>query len=150
MVINWAELVVYDEANKDADAPWLMVLESVGDATHLRVQAEGTWNAIGSVLPACGPDGLAGLTLPDNQLVISGCRFCALIGKIGGGSAMHHAPVQPGTSLAADEPFAIGAFCLLKLPPDTFGPLFLGFNKLLQPIHIATRKVRVSGARPTT
>jgi hypothetical protein len=150
MVINWTELKSYELANKSVDAPWLMVIESVGDATHLKIEAEGQWNAPGSVLPACGADGLAGIVLPDNQLILSGCRFGALIGKFGGSSAIHHTPAQPGVSPAADEAFAIGTFCLLKLPVDTLGPLFVGFNAISRPMQVAALKVKVSGARPTT
>jgi hypothetical protein len=150
MVINWSELAVYTKQGEDVVAPWVMALESVGDATHLKIESEGDWKSTGSVLPACGPDGLASLVLPDTQLVIAGCRFGALIGKLGGSSAIHHTPAQPGAALAADEPFAIGSFCLLKLPQDTFGPLFIGFNAASRPIHVTTMKVKVSGARPTT
>jgi len=161
MVVKWSELTVYEKKKEeDVVAPWLMVLESVGDNTHLKIESEGEWRVLGSFLPACGPDGLAGLILPNDQLVVAGCRFGALIGKFGGSSAAHRtaqpdasaadATAQSDTSTRADEPFATGAFCLLKLPTGVIGPLFIGFNTPSRPVRVTKLTVKVSGARPTT
>ena len=149
MLINWSELKVYEKKDEDVRAPWLLVLESFGDATHLKIESEGTWQAAGSVLSDSDPDGLAGLNLPNEHLVVTGCRFGALIGKVGGSSAIHHVPEKSSASPVADEPFALGTFCLLKLPEETFGPLFIGFNTVSRPIKVKTLKVKISGARPT-
>lgn len=149
MQFNWSGLGAYEQSETDVDAPWLMALESIGDATHLKFESEGNWEAPNSVLPGCGPDGVANLTMPDDQLVLSRCRFGALIGKIGGSSAGHNAPAQPSDSLAIDEPFAVGTFCLLKVPQDTSGPLFIGFNCVLRPVRVTTLKITILGARQT-
>ncbi|WP_027154886.1 hypothetical protein [Mesorhizobium sp. WSM2561] len=149
MIVNWSEVATYRKAGEEVTAPWLMALESLGDATHLKIEAEGEWKPAGSVLPACGPDGLASLTLPDTQLILPGCWFGALIGKLGGSSAIHHIPEPAAAALVADEPFAIGAFCMLKLPQDTFGPLFISFNVRSRPVSVTALKVKISGARPT-
>lgn len=149
MIVNWSELATFRKEGEEMAAPWLMALESLGDATHLKIEAEGDWKTAGSVLPACGPDGLASLTLPDAELIVPGCRFGALIGKLGGSSAIHHTPEQPGAALVADEPFAIGAFCILKLPQEMFGPLFISFNVRSRPVSVTALKVKISGTRPT-
>ncbi len=149
MVINWSQLTVFEKKDEVVTAPWLMALELISDATHLKIQSEGKWYAENSVLPSFGPDGLSGITLSSDQLTIAGCRFGALIGKIGGSSADHHSPETPVSAPVADEPFAVGAFCTLKIPDNIFGPLFLGFNASSYPIHVETLKVTVFGARPT-
>jgi hypothetical protein len=160
MNIEWCELIGCVMHDESVTAPWLMVLESVSDATHLKIEAEGEWKMEASVVPGCGPDGLAGFGLPGDQLVMAGCRYGALIGKIGGSSAAHRAPAQaaaaagaaPGAgqgagAVAVDEPFAIGAFCLHKLPGEPSGPLFIGFNTLWRPIGVKAMKLRIFGGR---
>jgi hypothetical protein len=102
----------------------------------------------GERAPGPGPDGLPGLTLPEDQLIIKDCRFAALIGKIGGSSAIHFMPKEPA-ALIADQPFAVGSVCVLKVPTGTFGPLFLGFNAKARPVRIETLKATIWGARPT-
>ena len=160
MNIQWSELIGVGIRDDDLVAPWLMVLESLDDSTHLKIEAEGDWKVEASVAPSCGPDGLPGFTLPGDQLVMAGCRYGALIGKIGGSSAAHRAPAQaaaaagaaPGAgqgagAVAVGEPFAIGAFCLHKLPGEPSGPLFIGFNTLWRPIGVKAMRLRIFGGR---
>jgi hypothetical protein len=160
MNIEWCELIGFTMHDESVDAPWLIALESVSDSTHLKIEAEGEWKMEASVVPSCGPDGLAGFGLPGDQLVMASCRYGALIGKLGGSSAAHRVPAQAGAAqgaapsvgqgggaLAADEPFAIGAVCLHQLSESLSGPLFIGFNTLWRPIRVKTMKLRVFGGR---
>jgi hypothetical protein len=147
MDAEWCEIIGFVMRNEDVVAPWLMVLESVGDSTHLKFEAEGQWRMEASVVPGCGPDGLPGFTLPSDQLIVTRCRYGALIGKLGGSSAAHYIPAQAGISLAADEPFAIGAMCLQKVPDGVRGPLFISFNALWRPIGVKAMKLRIFGTR---
>ena len=149
MHIQWSNLHTYTKSNEDIDAPWLMALESFGDATYLKIEGDGAWVAHESVLPKCGPNGLAGIKMPDDTLIVTASRFGSLIGKLGGSSASHKVPDTPAESLAVSEPFAIGAFCILKIPDNMPGPLFLGFNAVSQTIHIETLTVKIYGSRPT-
>jgi hypothetical protein len=146
MNIQWSELIGFGIRDYDLVAPWLMVLESLDDSTHLKIEAEGDWKVEASVVPSCGPDGLPGFTLPGDQLVMARCRYGALIGKLGGSSAAHFTPEKPGAALIADEPFAIGSFCLQKLPSGTRSPLFIGVNSLWRPIRVKTMRLRIFGA----
>jgi hypothetical protein len=146
--MEWTELTEFVLSDQDVSAPWLMTIESVGDSTHLKFQAEGQWKMSASVMPDCGPDGLPGLTLPSDQ-IMAGCRYGALIGKLGGSSAGHVTPAQPGTTLAAEEPFPIGVMCLQRIPAGMGGPLFVGFNALWRPIRVKQLKLRILGTRVT-
>lgn len=149
MLIKWTELTTYTRTDEDLTSPWHMALESFSDATHLKLECQGKWKATQSVLPDLGPDGLAEFQLPDDLLVLASCRFGALIGKLGGSSADHRVPQSDAESLTAGEPFAIGSFCIVRIPDEMPGPLFVGFNALAQPIHVDELSVKISGARPT-
>ncbi len=145
--MNWTELKVFEKNEEDVSARWLLILESMNDATHLKFVAEGKWEVTNSVLPDCDPDGAAGLAVPDGQLILKGCPFGALLGKIGGSTAFDKIPSEASDALAIDQPVAIGSFCQLKLPESTSAPLFIGFNSTLRPIRISNLNVKVYGAR---
>lgn len=145
MKIQWSKLHVYSKKNENLNSPWQMALESFDDATHLKIESDGVWSALDSVMPNCGPDGLAGIKLPDGILVLSGCPFGALVGKLGGSSASHKVLEEPNENLAVSEPFAIGAFCILKIPEDMPGPLFIGFNMVSQSVKIEKLSVNIYG-----
>lgn len=147
MAIEWTELTEFALSNQNVVAPWLMAIESVGDATHLKFQAEGEWKMEASVVPSCGPDGLPGFTLPSDQLIMARCRYGALIGKFGGSSAAHVTLAPPSTTLAVEEPFPIGVVCLQKIPAGVGGPLFIGFNALWRPIGVKQLKLQILGTR---
>jgi hypothetical protein len=158
MNIEWCAIGVFTRNDETVVAPWLIALESLRDSTHLKIEAEGEWTMVASVIPGCGPDGLAGFGLPSDQLVLPSCRYGALIGKLGGSSAAHRAPpaanpagggapAPAAGTLATDEPFPIGATCLHKFPDGVSGPLFIGFNTLWRPIQVQTIKLRIFGGR---
>jgi len=127
--------------------PWMVALERLGTATHLRIVVEeGLWTAMPG-LPACGADGLPGLAVPDTALLLADCPPAALIGRIGGSSATMSVgdPPPEGTS----KPFAVGSHAVVQLPAKAVGPLFLGFNLKHRPVLVAALRVRISWATPS-
>lgn len=122
----------------------MAALESFGEANLLRIQATGTWAPFAG-LPSCGPDGLAGFNYPDSSLIVADCPVGALIGRIGGSSATVKAvgDAPPGQTKA----FAVGSYCVVKLPEGVVGPLFIGFNGLLRPVMVEALTLALATAR---
>jgi hypothetical protein len=139
MVIDWKELIVFERTDAAVSAPWILVLESFEGMTHLRIQAEGSWKAMGNLLAPCEPDGIAGLPLPSERLMVADCPVGALIGKIGGSSAASAAADAEG------KVFPIGSYCVVGIPEKSPGPLFIGFNCIARPVMVGRVKVVVSG-----
>src|SRR5262249_48392280 len=126
MVINWTELKTFEIKDTDVCAPWILVVETLRDATHLQIKAEGSWTTMGGLLAACGPDGLAGLPLIPERLITADCPVGALVGKIGGSSAtVGPSAVTTWTSPLTSEgkAFAIGSHCVTSIPDKSIGPL---------------------------
>jgi hypothetical protein len=148
MVIDWKELKMFEISNTDVSAPWILVLDAFGDATHLKIIAEGCWTAMGGSLAECGPDGLAGLSLIPERLIAADCPVGALIGKIGGSSAAATAASAPANPLPLSEgkAFAIGSHCVTSVPEKSIGPLFVGFNCMARPVKVVRLKIVVAGA----
>lgn len=136
VAMTWTPLLVgHPWINRDVPVPWLMVLEDlVGLATYLRFRASGVWTTMAG-LPGCGPDGLVGQSFPDDRLIVPDCPVGALIGRIGGSSATLKA-AAPAADSGESKPFPIGCNAVIKLPDKVVGPLFIGFNILLRPIHV--------------
>jgi hypothetical protein len=162
-LINWSDLPVFEIAGVDVTEPWIMVVETLRDATHLRIKSEGSWATMGGVLAACGPDGHASLRVHPDQLVVADCPVGALIGKIGGSSAsLAGSGPQPAagsgasstggmtTSGADGRPFALGSLCVVTVPATSVGPFFIGFNSVLRPVQVTRLRVTVGTATPTT
>jgi hypothetical protein len=153
MVINWTELRTFEIKDAEITAPWLLLVETLRDATHLQIKAEGSWTPMGGLVASCGPDGLAGLPLLPERLIVADCPVGALIGKIGGSSAsVSAAAATPATSppISEGKAFAIGSHCVTNIPEGSIGPLFVGFNCLVRPVRVALLKIVVAGATPTT
>ena len=149
MAIQWIELTKLTIPAGEVLQPWTLAIETIGDATHLKLESVGEWKVQSSVLPYGGPDGLARPIMPDAELVLAKCPYCALIGKLGGSSAMHTPAADGAAGLVADQPFAIGRLCVMAVPSGVLGPLFVGFNAVLRPINVKTPVVlTVSGAAP--
>ena len=146
MAVKWTELKTLTLNKLPVPAPWLVVLHDFSGHTHLRVEAEGSWQAQGSGLPVCSPDGLPSIAVPDAELVFDGCRFGALLGKVGGSSAAHFTPSERAAAVAADVPFALGSYCVIAVPDKVLGPLYVGFNAMWRPIEIDSLTVKISGA----
>lgn len=154
MIIKWAELTTF-EISKDRDVfePWILVAETLRDATHLQIKAQGSWAAMGGSLTVCEPDGHAGLPVASERLIVTDCPVGALIGKIGGSSAaVSTAAATSATAPSNGEgkPFAVGSHCVTTIPEKSIGPLFIGFNCLFRPVKVSWLKVIVAGSRPTT
>lgn len=146
------------EREKEADTPsvspsqtslWRMIVPDTGVSTSLKFVADGSWKLKESVIPQCGMDGAPGLSVPDDQLILGGCPFGALIGKIGGSSAFHQSPDGEAADVTKrpmlNDPFAIGSYCVLKLPEQNHptGPLFIGFNSVMRPVQIFRLQISV-------
>ena len=103
---------------------------------------------MGGSLAECGPDGLAGLPLIPERLIVPNCPVGALIGKIGGSSAATaaSAPSANPPPLAEGNAIAIGWHCVTSVPENSIGPLFVGFNCQSRPVKVARMKIVV--ARP--
>ena len=102
-------------------------------------EATGSWTALPGLLAPCEPDGLAGLILPADRVVLPDAPPGALIGRIGGSSA----------GLKADGAFVIGSSCVVAVPTGSIGPLFVSFNITGRPVQVANIQIEVNGATPT-
>jgi hypothetical protein len=138
-IVTWTEIRNFIEQAGEITAPWLLVVETIRGATHLQITATGDWTAMAGLLGPCGPDGLAGLTLPADRIVLQDAPPAALIGRIGGSSA----------SLKTDNLFVIGRSCVVPVPAVSIGPLFVSFNIIARPVSLRSLNVVVSGATPT-
>ena len=142
-IVNWTKigelaLPVPSAASFTAGVPWLTVVEVIAGATHLKVSATGSGEAMPGLLAPCGPDGLAGLTLPPERLVLPDAPPGALIGRIGGSSA----------TIKGDGVFVIGGSCATAIAAGSIGPLYVGFNITTRPVIITSLSVAVFGSTP--
>jgi hypothetical protein len=137
---EWDALITFEQANLALGASWLKVLETFGDATHLRLEATGEWQVLGGDIAPCGPDGHLDLSLPQDRLIVPAAPPGALIGKIGGSSA----------SRTDGSVFTIGSLCVVAVPDKAVGPLFISVNgAVYRPGGNLTQlRLRISGARP--
>jgi len=136
---NWTVLAAagnFTQQPGTVAAPWFPVMETLAGIPSLRIKATGSWNAIAGMLPGCGPDGVAGLVFDSTQLMLAGCPAGALLGKFGGSSASYVPPPAGSTAIAEGQPFAIGSYCVVKVPDNTLGPLFVGFNIVHRPVEV--------------
>jgi hypothetical protein len=153
-IFAWQDLHIFDllagpnppPASVEVASPWIMAVEMLEDATHLRIVAEDAeWVAMPGLKP-CGADGLPGLAVPEGALLLAEAAPAALIGRIGGSSATLKVPDTPGTGLS--KPFAVGSRCVVELPAKAVGPLYLGFNLRHRPVTVTALRVKVSKASP--
>jgi hypothetical protein len=141
-VVSWTPIQINPlPAPPPADiiVPWLRLVDTIRGATHLMINATGDWIALPGLLAPCGPDGLAGLALPADRVVLPDAPPGALIGRIGGGSA----------GLKAEGAFVIGSGCVVAVPAGSIGPLFVSFNITARPVRVWTIAIKVSGATPS-
>ena len=82
------------------------------------------------------PQRFCGLSLPPDRVVLPDAPPGALIGRLGGSSA----------SLKADGAFPIGLDCVVQLPANSVGPLFVSFNVVARPVDVANFTIEVSTA----
>jgi hypothetical protein len=137
----WTSVATLRCQTKTFLEPWVLVAETVLGATHLQMKvSSGKWIVLPDCWP-CGADGIPGLPLAANQLLVADCPAGALIGKIGGSSA----------STSDSKPFAIGRHCVIAVPEHAVGPLFVGINGAWRPVEITEDfLLEVCGATPTS
>ena len=149
-LIEFSDLPAFSITDSDIHEPWIVVVETFRDASHLRIRADGEWTF------SARADGHAGLRFQPDQVTLPNCPLGALIGKIGGSSAsLFGATGQPAAADAAGaqatpategRPFAIGTLCIVPMPTGSIGPLFVAFNGLARPVHVASLTVTVGTA----
>jgi hypothetical protein len=136
-ILSWTPLVNIQPIPVDQfRMPWHRVTEVIRGPTHLLITATGNWSPMPDVLTTCGPNGFAGLSLPADRVVLPDAPPGALIGRFGGSSA----------SLKADGAFPIGLDCVVQLPPNSVGPLFVSFNIVARPVPVQSFAIEVSAA----
>ena len=144
---EWKDPKVIKITNEVTE-PWIPVLETFSAATHLQIKVEGSWTPMAHV-EECGPNGLLGLPIQPERLVLPECAFGALLGKIGGSSATHVAGAAGGNAdatITAGKPFAVGSYCVVKIPDKAVGPLFVGFNGLMRPVLVKNLTITIQTA----
>ncbi len=151
--VKWEPLTVFERHAEEINIPWIPVIDAMRDYTHLCIRGEGQWSQGAGVIGPCGPDGVAGLPLQSDRLAVADCSAGALIGKLGGSSASLSVPAaaNPGagsasTGLTEGKAFAIGSYCVVAVPQNFVGPVFVSFNGLVRPIRVEHLKVTVEGA----
>jgi len=134
--------------NIDVVTPWILACSSWRNITHLQIEAQGVWREVDDPIGDCGPDGIQ--AVPKEQIMVEKCQPGALIGKLGGSSAAlgpaSGTKSTPEPILAECTAFAIGSFCIVALPKDCLGPLYVSFNGLTRPVHVDSLSVTVKGA----
>src|SRR5260370_22340610 len=104
MVINWTELRTFEIKDAEITAPWLLLVETMRDSTHLQIKAEGSGTPMGGLVASCGPDGVAGLPLLPERPFVADCPVGGLTWKIGGSAAsLISARDTPATPSPASE-----------------------------------------------
>ena len=136
-ILSWTQITAIQPVPTGAfRMPWHRVTDVLRGPTHLLITATGSWTAIPDVLAACGPNGFTGFSLPADRIVLPDATPGALIGRLGGSSA----------SLKADGAFPIGLDCVVQLPANSVGPLFVSFNIVARPVDVASCTIDVSTA----
>lgn len=152
--LNWRALTepAFTVTDRVLQVPWLYVVETGRDYTHLRINCEGLWARATDAMASCGPEGLAEIPAQKDSLQVSDCPLGALIGKLGGSSASLSVPTAPPVSGAATntisegKAFAIGSYCMIPLPTNFIGPLFVSFNGFTRPVVVTKLSITVEAA----
>jgi hypothetical protein len=152
-IVNWAQLgQPFTRSNVAISDPWMLAVEMLQGATHIQITATGSWVTMDGLVAECGPNGLAGLPIQPDRLIIADYPLGALIGKFGGSTATLYPASATGAAAptsAEDRPFGVGAYCVTKIPDGFIGPLLLGFNSLARPVRVTDLTVAIAGATPT-
>lgn len=145
LTLKWSDIAKIDLPEQAVVVAWLTLLEELDPTVkYLRFKAAGEWTPMGG-LSACGPDGLVGQSIPDDRLILSDCSVGALIGRVGGSSATLKGPTTPADGGGESKPFPIGSHTVVKLPENTTGPIYFGFNILVRPLKLKSLELTVSG-----
>jgi hypothetical protein len=101
--LKWTKLTEpdFEISARDIIAPWFLVVAAMRDYTHLQIRAEGSWAQADGIIGPCDPDGLPGLPLQADRLLVADCQVGALVRKARGqlgeplGRAERGAVLQP-------------------------------------------------------
>jgi hypothetical protein len=137
--VTWSAIQTRAVQPGSVTVPWLKVADAIRGATHLLIAATGDWTALPVLLAPCGPDGLSGLILPADRVVLPVAPPGALIGRIGGSSA----------GIKAEGAFVLGSSCVIAVPAGSIGPLFFSFNITSRPVEVTAFNIELSGATPS-
>lgn len=152
--LNWKALTeqAFTVTDRVLQVPWLYVVETGRDYTHLRINCDGLWARATDGMASCGPDGLPEIPEQKDSLQVSDCPLGALIGKLGGSSASLSVPTAAAAAAATSntisegKAFAIGSYCMIPLPTTFIGPLFVSFNGFARPVVVTKLSITVEGA----
>jgi hypothetical protein len=150
--IDWTLCGTLTLTQYESHSPWLLLAELVADATLLKITADGEylpWPGFDGL--SSGPSGLTGLRLSADALMLADAPPGSLIGKIGGGAVTlvgWSTGTSPGIGLDG-KPFGIGDLCILQVPRQIFGPVFVGVNSAARPARIIRLTVTLHSAIAT-
>lgn len=152
--LNWLKLVEGDLGLKNTviHVPWLFVVETERDFTHMRITCDGQWSPAESDGRSYSADGLPAASDEKDRLQVADAPLGALIGKLGGSSAnlavltAADRAAASGTTITEGKAFAIGSYCLTPLPANFIGPLFVSFNGLSRPLIVTRLTISVEAA----
>lgn len=133
--MTWTPIDTLPLPTGSVSVPWIRLADSLRGATFLTFAATGAWTALPGLLAPCGPDGLTGLGLATDRVVLVDAPPGALIGRIGGSSA----------GIKADGIFVIGSNAVIAVPAGSTGPLFISFNITGRPVDVTAIAVTVGG-----
>jgi hypothetical protein len=130
---------------------WTNAIDFVPGGTTLKISVEpgSEWTPEGCLKP-CSADGEMDQVLSQATLAISGVPRGALIGRIGGSSADQTLDAASAATTNQSPRmflFAIGRFCVVQIPANTSGALFLGMNDAASGAAKASGSIKVNVAQ---
>jgi hypothetical protein len=118
--LQWTQIVKDLEVPAKPDGLWTIACEFIQGPAKLKITAEGIWQYADEDYALCGPDGNSVSYLSSSHCINVNAPVGALVGKIGGGTA----------DVKGEVDFVVGRFCVLSVPQDKSGTLFLSINDL--------------------
>jgi hypothetical protein len=147
--IKWESLGDFPNiVGREIYEPWLVAVSPIGDYKYVRLQVSGRWRIPAGAGSACEPYGYTEGAAASTT-IIADCPVGALIGRFGGGSA-GYVKDQTTDAAKAAAPFAIGTECIVPIPKDCVGPLFVAFNSTTRPVFVQSLSIKIEGGNPTT
>jgi hypothetical protein len=146
--IKWESLGSFPNiVGRDVHEPWLVAVPIVDVYEYVRLRVSGRWRIPASADKVCEPYGYTDAA-PVGTAIVADFPTGALIGRFGGGSAGYSK--EKATDLEKGGPFAIGTECIVPVPADCVGPLFVGFNSTTRPVFVLSLSMTIEGGKPTT
>ncbi len=146
--IKWSPLdSPPDIVGRDIYEPWLVAVSIIPACKYVRLRVSGRWRLPASMDKPCEPYGYTNATAP-GAAIIADFPIGALIGRFGGGSAGYSK--EQATDPEKGGPFAIGTECIVPVPKDCIGPLFVGFNSTIRPVFVLSLSMTIESGNSTT